>query len=338
MRLWTNTVLFVSKIKSKAQRLIKDLSLVALMCLTSCATVDMTAKAPVSLNDDFEVPKSNILLATPASINQDRDQIILVKLSQMLDTQAKSADERAELFYELGIVYDRLGLESTARSMFMNALVENNKFGPAYNFVGIYFAEDGRFQDACDAFDASLELNPKDAYVYFNRGIVLYYADRSKVGLDDLEKFYNDDHNDPYRQLWYYILEQDVYGTDYARSKLAERYAKVSQKDKEETWGFNLVKLYLGSLSEAKFFDGTKQFSTDAELYSEHLCEGYFYLAKLKEMAGNDKLAYDYYHLAVASRRYGFLEYRYALQEIKALEKKHGIRESIYTKEQLSEL
>lgn len=301
-------------------------------CTLTSGALLSSSRAPL-LKSAFSVPEENILLPMPSEANIFRDQTLLINLSQYLETMAQEGTERAEIFYELGIIYDRLGLEATARSMFMNALLEKADFAAPYNFVGIYFAEDGRFQDSYDAFHASLELDPRDVYVNFNRAIVLYYAGRAKTALPDLERFYEADRSDPYRQLWFYILEEQVLGEDEALTRLRQRYDAASRDEQENKWGFYLVELYTGKLSEDTLFEKLRGYAADSELYADYLCETYFYLAKLKQQHGDDKLAYDYYRLSAATRRYGFLEYRYALREIAMLEKKYGLRKSIYNHE-----
>ena len=311
------------KSKSKALLLASMLSF-----LLGCESF-MDNKAPevqeVGISGPFSVPPDEILLSLPSERLIEQDQAIIVKLSMMLDTQAKTKGDKAEIFYELGIVYDRLGLEATARTMFMNALVENPAFASPYNFVGIYFAKDGRFQDACDAFDSALELNPNESYIYFNRAIVLHYAHRDVLALEDLNKFYKADKNDPYRLLWMYIVERNVYGKSTALSKLQDRFDNVKLKDKKDNWGFNLVRLYLGDLDESKFWEQIKLFKKDPKTFADHLCEAYFYLGKLRLLDGKDKQAYDMFYLSQATRRFGFLEYRYSLHEISNLEKKYKL-------------
>ncbi len=299
----------------------------SIVLISGCQNNSQSLEQDIKVNllGPFSVPKNEILISLPSERLNEQDQAIILRLSMMLDTQAKNKKDRSEIFYELGIVYDRLGLESTARSMFMNALVENPSFAAPYNFVGIYFAKDGRFQDACDAFDSALELNPKETYIYFNRALVLHYANRDTLALDDLKTFFKADPNDPYRLLWMYIVEHNVLGKDKAQRLLKDRLSNIPSKTIDENWGFSLVKIYLNELDESVFWEHVKSFREDTEVYTDHLCEAYFYLAKLHLLQGQDKLAYDEFHLASATRRYGFLEYRYALIEINALEKRYKL-------------
>ncbi len=273
----------------------------------------------------FTVKSEHVMFALPYYESAIRDQMLLINISRVLETKAVTHKDRAQVFYELGIIYDRLGMQTTARSMFLNALSEDRRFAPAYNFIGIYFAEDGRFQEALDAFDSGLELDPNDAYVNFNRAIVLYLAGRAATALPDFITFYKADRNDPYRMLWLYLCESSIVGKDRALSALKLRYLHADEKLKHDNWGYNIVKLYLGQIDEDEFFDEIKTHRSEVEEFADHLCEGYFYLGMLKLIDDEERLCYDLMSLATATHRYAFLEYRYAVRILRDLGRKHNI-------------
>ena len=52
-----------------------------------------------------------------------------------------------------------------------------------------------------------------------------------------------------------------------------------------------------------------------------------FTIGKEFERLGQDKLAYDYFKLSIATQMYGYLEYRYAFSEIKNLRKQYDFLE-----------
>ncbi len=296
------------------------------LSLASCsADNEMVESAGDQFKKPFSVKSEHVMFALPYYESASRDQMLLINISRLLDTKAVTHNERAQVFYELGIIYDRLGMQTTARAMFMNALSQNRRFAAAYNFIGIYFAEDGRFQEALDAFDSGLELDPDDAYVNFNRGIVLYLAGRAATALPDFITFYKADKNDPYRMLWLYLCESSIIGRDRALSALKLRYLHADTKAKSDNWGYNIVKLYLGETSEDEFFDEIKTHQSKIEEFADHLCEGYFYLGMLRLIDGDDHLCYDLMSLSAATRRYAFLEYRYAVRILKDLGRKHNI-------------
>ena len=57
----------------------------------------------------------------------------------------------------------------------------------------------------------------------------------------------------------------------------------------------------------------------------ERACEVYFYLGKEAQRLNEPKLAFDYFHLCARTDKYDFLEYRYALFEIRRMARAHQL-------------
>ncbi len=300
---------------------------VCLLSLLATSLISCTSKT--ELLSDFSIPSNKIILQDPKK-DTASDEHLIVKLNYYIENIAKTNKEKAEGFYELGIVYDRLGLLTSARNMFLNSLSLLPNFAPSYNFLGIYLTLEGRFIEANEALDAAIELNPKGSYAYLNRGISLYYAKRYGISILDLEKFYSFNKNDPYRMIWLYIVEREFKGEEYAFSKLQARYANADKNSKE--WGFDIVLHYLNLESEDEIFKKLYDKELSLSVRQERLCETYYYLAKLNELNGKDKIAYDYYNLVFSTNKTDFLEYRYASLDLNNLKKKHNILKSSLTK------
>lgn len=298
--------------------------------LSSCSLLSSSEKeiTEPSFLGVFSVPKEDIVIVEPSKENRERDQLIVIQLSQMLESsQVKTPSARAEVFYDLGIIYDRLGLEASARSMFLNSLSERADFAPSYNIIGVYLAQNENFQDAYDAFDSALELDPDNLYPLMNRAIALYYAGRYSLAVPDMERFCADDVNDPYRMLWLYLIESKTISHGEALSHLKDRYQKASSEAKNDNWAFNIVDYYLGKKSKKDLIEEMSSNEVPLAEKQSRLCEGYFYIGKEFERLGQDKLAYDYFKLSLATQMYGYLEYRYAFSEIKNLRKKYDFFE-----------
>lgn len=301
------------------------LSLALSLELTGCSSMssESTPSDPMLLSSDFAVPQNEIVLTVPVMAAVERDQMLIVQLSELIDHETDSAADRAELFYELGVIYDRLGLEGSARTMFMNALVEKPDYAPAYNFLGIYLASAERFGDAYEAFDAALELDPHSVYTNFARAIALYYGKRPKIALSDIQTFYQADRNDPYRMLWYYLIECETSGYDTALLHLKQRYASAQKK--EDYFGYHVLDYLTGLISKEQLLALVKDPQLPMYLKIERACEVYFYLGKEAQRQGQIKLAFDYFHLAAHTDKYDFLEHRYALFEIRRLARQYGL-------------
>ena len=181
-----------------------------------CAGVSL--RQHLRLQDAVILPRrKSEVLAVPLQPTLQQE-VILARMEQILASRALTDDERAQLLYERGVLYDSLGLRALARNDFSQALAIRPDMPEVFNYLGIYLTQAGNFDAAYEAFDSVLELDPTYNYAHLNRGIALYYGGRDKLAQDDLLAFYQDDPNDPFRSLWLYLAEQ----------KLDEKQAKRS--------------------------------------------------------------------------------------------------------------
>lgn len=288
------------------------------MVLGACSSNSGKEPFDKPLNSEFSVKSSEVVLTVPDIEEREQYQMVIARLTQILSTEQTTPEQRAQILYQLGILYDRLGLAVTARNMFMNALIEVPDYAAVYNFVGSYLAASERFSEAFDAFDAVLEIDPEESYAYFNRGIALYYGKRASLGIADLIKFYEFDKNDPFRIAWLYILEREVHGKDYAEEHLKSRRDEINE---EVLWGLEILDFMSDEISSKQLIDAVRYAEIPNVEKSRRLCEAYFYMAKIAEFEGQMKRAYDLLHLCVATEVTGYLEYRYALMEIGRFER-----------------
>lgn len=312
----------------KTHILATGLGLVALCSLTSCANFG------VGNNVDFKgpitVPQEFIYTSSTPKKSFEREQALVVNATLSMDSDKRSIDEKAELFYALGTVYDDLGLEGMARYMMMNAIVQRPGFARPYELLGIYFFQEGRVADACDALASAIELDDPENRSYFpylNRAFIMYYTGRYNLALEDMREFYDDNPFDPYRLLSMYIVEREAIGEKQAHDNLKRNFDKLLSAHKEEQFGHDVVRFYLGKISEKDLMDKILQVRDDEAAFQDRLCEGYYYLGKKALFDGNDKLGYDYFSLCRNTRKYNFLEYRNALNEQKVLLKKYNLDE-----------
>lgn len=256
---------------------------------------------------------TEVVLATPLQVSY-QSELALARLGQLLSSNELNSEQRAELFYERGVVFDRVGLRTMARIDFTRALRERPDFAEAYNFIGVYLTEQQSFDEAYDAFDSALELMPDYDYAYLNRGIALYYGGRSKLAVKDLAEFYRHKPEDPYRVLWLYLAESKQ-DPKMAFQELQRRY---NQRHSDE-WGWRIVSVFAGKQGINQFLQGVEQESRDNRELAERLCEAYFYFAKLSQLQGNDDKAVSYFKLSLANNVYDFIEHRYARLELQLL-------------------
>ena len=93
-----------------------------------------------------------------------QQEVILARMEQILASRALTDDERAQLLYERGVLYDSLGLRALARNYFSQALAIRPDMPEVFNYLGIYLTQAGNFDAAYEAFDSVLELDPTYNY------------------------------------------------------------------------------------------------------------------------------------------------------------------------------
>ncbi|CCP01463.1 Glucose repression mediator protein [Erwinia amylovora Ea644] len=257
--------------------------------------------------------RKNEVLAVPLQPTLQQE-VILARMEQILASRSLTDDERAQLLYERGVLYDSLGLRALARNDFSQALSVRPDMPEVFNYLGIYLTQAGNFDAAYEAFDSVLELDPTYNYARLNRGIALYYGGRFKLAQDDLLAFYQDDPNDPFRSLWLYLTEREI-NAEQAKVSLKQRYNKAVK----EQWGWNIVEFYLGNISEKTLTERLQADATDNTSLAEHLSETNFYLGKYYLSLGEKDNAEALFKLTIANNVHNFVEHRYALLELALL-------------------
>ncbi|MBA6363163.1 lipoprotein NlpI [Colwellia sp. BRX8-8] len=253
---------------------------------------------------------NQLIIVEPLAINY-KSEIAIARLTDVIQRAEITDAQRAELYYDRGVVYDSVGLRSLARLDFNRALRLKPDFVDAYNFLGIHFTQLQEFNQAYEAFDSAIDLAPEHEYAYLNRGIALYYGGRAELSIDDFSTFQQRKSNDPYRILWMYLAESA------ANNLNAKTSLKVAAEQVEESvWAKNIIQLYLGEITEQEFISQLSIGVNSNKALSERLCEAYFYLGKYYQLKDNNELAANFFKLALSTNVYEFVEHRYAKLEL----------------------
>ncbi|SET30720.1 lipoprotein NlpI [Thorsellia anophelis] len=275
-------------------------SLISAILISGCAGTHAN-------NDDM-------LMAVPLQSTLQQE-VMLARMEQILATGVLVDDERAQLLYERGVLYDSLGLRALARNDFTQALMIRPDIPEIYNYLGIYLTQAGDFDAAYEAFDSVLELDSTYTYARLNRGIALYYGGRFALAQEDLLAFYQEDKNDPYRTLWLYLAERQK-DERSAKKSLQDRFNEATERD---YWGWNIVEFYLGNISQKELMHRLESQTLDNITFAEYLTESYFYLGKYYLNLGDVNSAVPLFKKAVANNVHNFVEHRYALLELALL-------------------
>jgi lipoprotein NlpI len=259
---------------------------------------------------------NQLVIAEPLAINY-KSEIALARLSEVIQRAELTDDQRAQLYYDRGVIYDSVGLRSLARLDFNRALRLKPDLVDAYNFLGIHYTQLQEFTQAYDAFDSAIDLAPEHEYAFLNRGIALYYGGRAELALDDFSVFHQQKKNDPYRILWLYLAEVE---NDKVQAKLALKDYSTLVAD--NVWAKTIIQLFLGEISQQTFISQLTAGVNSNKALSERLCEAYFYLGKFYQLRNQDKVAANFYKMALSTNVYEFVEHRYAKLELDLLRQK----------------
>ncbi|AOW78140.1 lipoprotein NlpI [Colwellia sp. PAMC 20917] len=263
-----------------------------------------------SPENDASLAMNQLIIVEPLAINY-KSEIAIARLTDVIQRAEITDAQRAELYYDRGVVYDSVGLRSLARLDFNRALRLKPDFVDAYNFLGIHFTQLQEFNQAYEAFDSAIDLAPEHEYAYLNRGIALYYGGRAELSIDDFSTFQQRKTNDPYRILWMYLAESA------ANNLNAQTSLKLAAEQVEESvWAKNIIQLYLGEITEQEFISQLSIGVNSNKALSERLCEAYFYLGKYYQLKDNNELAANFFKLALSTNVYEFVEHRYAKLEL----------------------
>ena len=275
-----------------------------------CVSLDQSS------NSVNSAAMSQLVIAEPLAINF-KSEIAIARLSEVINRVKITDDQKAQLHYDRGVLYDSVGLRSLARLDFSHALQLKPDLIDAYNFLGIHFTQLKEFSQAYEKFDSVLELDPEHEYVHLNRGIALYYGDRAELAAQDFNDFHHKQSDDPYRLLWLYLAEYKLDPMS-AKQKLKERAKSVA----EQTWAKQVIYLYLDEISQEKFISElTSNVQSNKEL-TDRLCEAYFYLGKYNQNNGYNGAAANFFKLSLSTNVYEFVEHRYARLELELMRTK----------------
>lgn len=278
-----------------------------MLCVQGCTTFNQHKGQSSAIGE--------IIIAEPVSINY-KSEIAILRLSDILLRADITDGQRAQLFYDRGVIYDSVGLRSLARLDFNRALKLKPDLVDAYNFIGIQFTQLQEFNQAYDSFDSALELKPDHEYAYLNRGIALYYGGRPNLARDDFETFHHGQSNDPYRLLWLYLAEYQI-NPEQAAMQLTQR----AQYVEDHIWAKSIINLYLGKLSQSEFIKNLTANVNNSKELSDRLCEAYFYLGKYNQLKDQPHAAANFFKLALSTNVFEFVEHRYAKLELDLMRK-----------------
>ncbi len=263
-----------------------------------------------SNNSTSAVTLNQLVIAEPLVVNF-KSEIAIARLSEVINRVKITDEQKAQLHYDRGVLYDSVGLRSLARLDFSRALQLKPNLIDAYNFLGIHFTQLKEFTQAYEKFDSVLELDPNHEYAHLNRGIALYYGGRPELAAQDFNTFHHKQSEDPYRLIWLYLAEYKIDST-IANQNLKRKSGLID----DNTWAKQVIYLYLGEITQEQFISELTQNIQSIKALTERLCEAYFYLGKYNQSINNKGAAANFFKLSLSTNVYEFVEHRYARLEL----------------------
>lgn len=255
----------------------------------------------------------NLLLAEPAPVSP-RSQMAIARYNQILASSGLPDEDKAELHFQRGMLYDSVGLGGLAQFDYSQAINLKPDMAEAYNSIGIHYIQQRDFIQAYEAFDSTLEIDPDYDFAFLNRGIALYYGGRSELAVDDLATFVNKDNSDPFRVLWAYFAHHEM-----GPAKGQQYLERVRGSLDETHWATSLVDLFRGAVDENTVLNSLIKGIDSQKALTDRLCEAYFYLGKYHSQKGNRGIASNYFKLALSTNVFDYVEHRYARMELSRL-------------------
>jgi len=112
----------------------------------------------------------------------------LVRIQALIDEDGQTPEQKADLFFEQGLLYDFAEEYPKARSSYDKALeIKPDSYG-AWNNRGNALGNLGRWEEAIASYDKALEIKPGLHEAWNNRGLELGHLGRWEEAIASYDK------------------------------------------------------------------------------------------------------------------------------------------------------
>ena len=114
-----------------------------------------------------------------------RKTLFALALALVFGAATPRADARsdAKAQVEFGVEVARRGLWREAIYRWRRAIELDPSYAPAWNNLGIAFEHEGRFDEAREAYETALDLDPENLFIEQNYDLFLEVNDRASQNL-----------------------------------------------------------------------------------------------------------------------------------------------------------
>ncbi|TAE99500.1 MAG: tetratricopeptide repeat protein [Oscillatoriales cyanobacterium] len=132
---------------------------------------------------DFFDWRSSLFKLSPEARKRE-----LVRIQGLIDEDGQTPEQKAELFYEQGLLYDFAEQYAKAIASYDKALEIKPDKHEAWNNRGNALGNLGRLEDAIASYDKALEIKPDLHEAWYNRGIALGNLGRLSEAIASYDK------------------------------------------------------------------------------------------------------------------------------------------------------
>lgn len=221
-----------------------------------------------------------ILKEDPSNFQARRELAFLLSDSGFIEEAlsnliylAKYFPEDAELFYNLGILYEKLKDYNSAKESYLTAIKISPQDDFYYN-LGEVLVTLKEWDEAINAFNTVLKSDSNDGNCYFNLGLCYFYKDEMNLATDNFQKAVNCNSQDIFAHFYLGYIYQNSGLTNFA----IECYNKVLAISPDYSWAyFNLALISFknDNLEEAK------EYLLKTVFYNKNDVEAYKILTKI---------------------------------------------------------
>ena len=175
---------------------------------------------------DFQLRRELAVLLIDCGYNDEA-------LKHLLYLSAKYSDD-VGIFYNLGIVYEKLKNYNKAKDAYIRAIELDNKFYDAIYNLGLVYNELKEYDSAIEAFNKVLEDDSEDSNTYFNIGLAYFKKGDYINAIDNFQKTIDINDDDLYAHFYLGNIFKELGDRDSAK----EKFEKVISISQDYSWAY----------------------------------------------------------------------------------------------------
>ena len=161
-------------------------------------------------------------------------------LKHLLYLSKKFTDDEG-IYYNLGIVYEKLKNFQSAKDSYLKAVELNPKYYDAVYNLGLVYTELREFDSAISCFNRILSVDPEDSNTYFNLGLVYFKQKDFINAIDNFQKTIDINDDDLYAHFYLGNIFKELGDRESAKDK----FEKVISISPDYSWAYyNLAVIY----------------------------------------------------------------------------------------------